>query len=79
MTAPTRIDRVSRAIRATLEGDSSVVDEVFTADVLAGNKAMLRVYEKAGFPIKAVLQSGIYELIIPLLEKSGDNEKETAP
>jgi len=52
--------------------------EVFTADVLAVNKAMLRVYEKAGFPIKAVLQSGIYELTIPLQEKIPENEKETA-
>ena len=53
--------------------------EVFTADVLAGNKAMLRVYEKADFPIKAVLQSGIYELTIPLLEKASDNVKVAVP
>jgi len=51
--------------------------EVFTADVLAGNKAMLRVYEKAGFPIKAVLESGVYELTIPLKEQAPDSEKET--
>jgi len=51
--------------------------EVFTADVLAGNKAMLRVYEKAGFPIKAVLESGVYELTIPLKEQTPDSEKET--
>ena len=47
--------------------------------MLAGNKAMLRVYEKADFPIKAVLQSGIYELTIPLLEKASDNVKEAVP
>ncbi|HOF04866.1 MAG TPA: GNAT family N-acetyltransferase [Syntrophales bacterium] len=50
--------------------------EVFTADVLAGNKAMLRVYEKAGFPIKAVLQSGIYELTILLREKVPEADQE---
>jgi acyl-CoA hydrolase/GNAT superfamily N-acetyltransferase len=37
----------------------------FTADVLASNKAMLKVYEKAPFPVQTVLTSGIYELTIP--------------
>ncbi len=40
----------------------------FTADVIAENKAMLRVFEKAPFPIRAVLESGIYTLTIPLVE-----------
>lgn len=35
VTTPARIEQVTRAIRATLEGDSSVVDEVFTPDVHA--------------------------------------------
>jgi len=36
----------------------------FKADVLASNKAMLKVFEKAQYPIKATLDSGVYELII---------------
>ena len=51
--------------------------EVFTADVLSGNKSMLRVYEKAGYPIKAVLDAGIYELTIPLHEQPPAEDKET--
>ena len=37
----------------------------FTADVLATNKAMLKVFEKAPFPVQTVLTRGIYELTIP--------------
>jgi GNAT superfamily N-acetyltransferase len=37
----------------------------FTADVLATNKAMLKVFEKAPFPVQTVLSRGIYELTIP--------------
>jgi GNAT superfamily N-acetyltransferase len=40
--------------------------EGFTADVLADNKSMLKVFEKASFPIRAVLECGIYNLTIPL-------------
>jgi RimJ/RimL family protein N-acetyltransferase len=50
--------------------------EGFTADVLAVNKAMLRVYEKSGFPIKAVLSAGVYELTIPFQDKDQELEKE---
>ncbi len=39
--------------------------EGFTADVIADNKSMLKVFEKAPFPIRAVLESGIYNLTIP--------------
>jgi acyl-CoA hydrolase/RimJ/RimL family protein N-acetyltransferase len=39
--------------------------EWFTADVIADNKAMLKVFEKAPFPIRAVMESGIYNLTIP--------------
>lgn len=39
------------------------------ADVLATNKSMLKVLEKAPYPVKAVLESGVYELKIPLFEK----------
>ena len=37
----------------------------FTADVLATNKGMLKVFEKTGLPIKAKLEYGIYRLTIP--------------
>ncbi|HNY50374.1 MAG TPA: GNAT family N-acetyltransferase [Smithella sp.] len=37
----------------------------FTADVLASNKSMLKVFEKAPFPVQTVLSRGIYELTIP--------------
>jgi len=37
----------------------------FTAEVLASNKSMLKVFEKAPFPVKTVLTKGIYELTIP--------------
>ncbi len=34
----------------------------FTAEVLATNKAMIKVFEKCGLPIKATLEDGIYSL-----------------
>ena len=40
----------------------------FTADVIADNKAMLKVFEKAPFPIRAVMESGIYNLTIPIAD-----------
>jgi acyl-CoA hydrolase/GNAT superfamily N-acetyltransferase len=39
------------------------------ADVLAVNTPMLRVLEKSPFPIKAVLDSGVYTLTIPFSQK----------
>ena len=39
-----------------------------TADVLASNKAMLKVFEKAGLPFSARLDEGVYALSIPLEE-----------
>jgi acyl-CoA hydrolase/RimJ/RimL family protein N-acetyltransferase len=47
----------------------------FTADVLASNKAMLKVYEKSPFPVQTVLISGIYELTIPFTSSSELKEK----
>ncbi|MDZ7696470.1 MAG: GNAT family N-acetyltransferase [Deltaproteobacteria bacterium] len=42
----------------------------FKADVLASNKAMLKVFESASEgPIRAVLDSGVYELTIPFSKK----------
>ncbi len=48
----------------------------FGADVLADNKSMLKVYEKAPFPIKAVFSSGVYELTIPFMSAADLKEKE---
>ncbi len=36
----------------------------FTADVLASNKAMMKVFEKGDLPVKARLEQGIFELTI---------------
>ena len=33
--------------------------------MLVANKAMMKVYEKAPFPVKATLSAGTYELHIP--------------
>jgi acyl-CoA hydrolase/RimJ/RimL family protein N-acetyltransferase len=49
--------------------------EGFKADVLATNKAMLKVFEKSPFPIRAVLDGGVYELTIPFSEKPEIAEK----
>jgi acyl-CoA hydrolase/GNAT superfamily N-acetyltransferase len=37
----------------------------FRADVLENNKAMLKVYEKAPFPVQTVLSAGVYKITIP--------------
>lgn len=42
----------------------------FTADVLADNKGMIKVYEKSGYPIKAIVEFGVYRLTIPFLERN---------
>ncbi|MDT8272040.1 MAG: GNAT family N-acetyltransferase [Desulfomonilia bacterium] len=41
----------------------------FTADVLARNTAMMKVFSKAGHPMKTVLDYGIYELEIRFSEE----------
>ncbi len=41
----------------------------------SSNKAMMRVFEKAGFPIPARLEGGVYELTLaftPEGDRSGD-------
>jgi len=48
----------------------------FTADVLATNKAMLKVYEKSPFPVQTVLSRGVYELTIPFTPLSELKEKD---
>ncbi len=37
----------------------------FKADVLENNRAMLKVYEKAPFPVQTVLSGGVYKITIP--------------
>ena len=37
----------------------------FKADVLENNRAMLKVYEKAPFPVETVLSGGVYKITIP--------------
>lgn len=37
----------------------------FTADVVASNKSMMRVFEHAGLPVKARLAGGVYEITMP--------------
>ena len=37
----------------------------FKADVLTDNKSMIKVFEKAPFPVQAVVSSGVYEFKIP--------------
>ncbi len=45
-----------------------------TADVLATNKSMLKVYEKGDFPVQAKLRGGVYALAIDFTQK--ENEKD---
>lgn len=48
--------------------------EGFTADVLADNKSMLKVFEKAPFHIQAALAYGAYELTIPFIDEPEKSE-----
>jgi RimJ/RimL family protein N-acetyltransferase len=49
----------------------------FKADILTDNKSMIKVFEKALFPIKATVSQGIYELTIPFdSETKGSSETE---
>ena len=38
----------------------------FAADVLFSNTAMMKVFRKGALPVKAILESGVYHLTIPL-------------
>ena len=44
----------------------------FTADVLASNMGMMKVFEKGGFPVRARLSDGAYELSIPFDSRPDD-------
>lgn len=48
----------------------------FTADVLADNKSMLKVFEKSPFPVKAVLSGGVYKLTIPFTTATEFKDRE---
>ncbi len=48
----------------------------FAAVILADNKAMIRVFEKTGLPMKAGIVSGVYPLTIPFPD-SGDSSSLT--
>ena len=43
----------------------------FTADVLATNQAMIKVFEKGGFPVRSRFEDGAYALTITF-DTSGD-------
>ncbi len=45
----------------------------FEADVLANNTAMIKVFEKSPYPVKSVLDSGIYEISIPFSDEVSDS------
>ena len=47
----------------------------FTADVLARNTAMMKVFSKAGYPLKAHLEYGVYELEIPFIDEGHKDER----
>lgn len=40
----------------------------FNADIIESNRAMLKVYEKAPFPVHAVLMHGVYKITIPFTQ-----------
>ncbi len=48
--------------------------EGFHADVLATNRAMLKVFEKSPFPLQATLEGGVYAVTIPFTPKKGSQE-----
>lgn len=43
-----------------------------TADVLATNRSMMKVLEKSGLPVKARMESGVYEVVM-LFENDGES------
>ncbi len=49
--------------------------EGFTADVLADNKGMMKVFEKSALPLQAVLSGGAYELVIPFTDEEREDRK----
>ena len=50
--------------------DQDRVIQYLTADVLATNKGMMKVFEKGDLPIDARLENGLYRLTVPFDETS---------
>jgi acyl-CoA hydrolase/GNAT superfamily N-acetyltransferase len=46
----------------------------FTADVLARNTPMMKVFSKSGYPVKSRLEYGVYELEIPFEERDKERD-----
>jgi hypothetical protein len=46
----------------------------FTADVLARNNPMMKVFSKTGYPLRVKLEYGVYELEIPFEEGKKENQ-----
>ncbi len=44
----------------------------FTADVLARNSPMMKVFSKAGYPLKTHLEYGVYEIEMPFTQERED-------
>ncbi|HPC48208.1 MAG TPA: GNAT family N-acetyltransferase, partial [Deltaproteobacteria bacterium] len=51
----------------------------FTADVLARNTPMMKVFSKTGHPMKTHLESGVYEIEILFSHGRGEGCEEKAP
>ncbi len=49
--------------------------EGFTADVLADNKSMMKVFEKSALPLQATLAGGAYELTMPFSDEEQTDRK----
>jgi acyl-CoA hydrolase/GNAT superfamily N-acetyltransferase len=49
----------------------------FTADVLADNAGMLRVFHKCGYPVESDLENGAYHLTIPFTKKRTRGRRQT--
>ena len=47
----------------------------FTADVLARNTPMMKVFSKTGYPLKTHLEYGVYELEIPFIDEGHKDER----
>lgn len=45
----------------------------FTADIIANNQAIFKAYEKAGLPIQAVMEYGVYHLTMPFNDLPSGN------
>jgi GNAT superfamily N-acetyltransferase len=51
----------------------------FTAEVMADNHAMLKVFHQSGVPVQSVLNGGIYQLSFELTRKAGSQAGAAAP